>query len=207
MEPQAWNPTGADTGAIVLAAGRSRRMGADKLVAEAAGKPVIVHVVERIAAAGLPPPIVVISPEGEAVRAALAAHTVTVAVAQDSAAGMSRSLRAGIAAAPDSWHGALICLGDMPLIPADLLREMASEAGPDSIFVPRHRGRPGNPVLWGRAYFARLAALDGDAGARTLFGELVGALRFFDTADPGVAIDVDTPELLEAVQRQFTERG
>lgn len=176
-------------------------MGADKLVAELAGKPVIAHVVERIAAAGLPPPIIVITPDGEAVRSALDGHAASFAVSQRHDEGLSQSLRAGIEAAPGHWGAAFICLGDMPLIPSELIRDMAGKAELDSIFVPRHRGARGNPVLWGRRYFGLLTELGGDEGAKVLFDAHADRLRFFDTDDPGVRTDIDTPDMLEAVRR------
>jgi molybdenum cofactor cytidylyltransferase len=193
---------GTAVGAIVLAAGLSRRMGADKLLAELAGKPVIAHVVDRIAAAGLPPPLIVIPPAGDAVGSALSGHAVSFVVADRHLEGLSQSLRAGVEAAPGHWRAAFICLGDMPLIPSALIRDMASEATADSIFVPRQDGVRGNPVLWGRSYFERLAALHGDAGAKRLFEAYADRLRFFDTSDPGVRTDIDTPEMLEAVREQ-----
>jgi molybdenum cofactor cytidylyltransferase len=193
---------GTAVGAIVLAAGLSRRMGADKLLAELAGKPVIAHVVDRIAAAGLPPPLIVIPPAGDAVRSALSGHAVSFVVADRHLEGLSQSLRAGVEAAPEHWRAAFICLGDMPLIPSALIRDMASEATADSIFVPRQDGVRGNPVLWGRSYFGRLAALHGDAGAKRLFEAYADRLRFFDTSDPGVRTDIDTPEMLDAVREQ-----
>ena len=63
-------------GAIVLAAGRSTRMGAtNKLLADLDGKPVVAHVVDAIAAAGLPPPVVVVGHMAAEVGAVLGGRT------------------------------------------------------------------------------------------------------------------------------------
>jgi molybdenum cofactor cytidylyltransferase len=179
-------------GAIILAAGRSTRLGRNKLVADLAGKPVVAHVVDAVAAAGLPPPLVVLGHEADAVRAALEGRSASFVIAADFEDGMARSIAAGISAAPREWTAAIICLGDMPLVGADVLRSLATRAASDAVVVPTCRGRRGNPVLWGRDHFAELRMLQGDAGARALFPGLVDRLVEVDCADPGIHIDVDT---------------
>jgi len=187
-------------GAIILAAGRARRMGMNKLIADLWGKPVILHVVERVATAHLPPPVVVVPPDNFSLHAVLRHQDAIFAVSNRSEEGISHSIRAGVEAAPREWVAAFICLGDMPLVPPHLLREMALAAGPDSILVPRRKGITGNPVVWGRDYFPRLTALAGDAGARRLFVEFADRLVYFDTANEGIHLDIDTPEMLEALR-------
>lgn len=193
--------SGRKVGCIVLAAGRSTRMGANKLVAELAGKPVIAHAVDAIVAAGFAAPVVVLGEQPDLVQAALEGRGVVFVTAHDHAEGMARSLAAGIEAVPEDWTAAIICLGDMPMITAGLLRQLASMAGEGAIVVPRHDGHRGNPVLWGRDYFPRLAALSGDAGAKTLFAEYADRISHLDWDDDSVRIDVDRPEEL-AVARQ-----
>ena len=133
-------------GAIILAAGQSRRMGANKLVADLDGKPIIAHVADAIDAAGLPPPIVVLGHDADPVRQALRDRSAAFVLAEDHAEGMARSLAAGIAAVPSAWDAAIICLGDMPLIPPLLLRRMADKASLTSIIIPTFEGRRGNPA-------------------------------------------------------------
>ena len=133
--PQPRHP-GDAIGAIVLAAGRSTRMGgANKLLADLDGRPVIAHTVDAVLAAGLPP-VVVTGHMADAVRAALAGRAVRFVAAADYADGLSRSLAAGLAAAPAEWRAALIVLGDMPRI-------ARGDAGGDRRGGrrPRRRGR------------------------------------------------------------------
>ena len=112
--------------------------------------------------------------------------------APDHALGMGRSLAAGIAAAPPDWTGALVCLADMPWVGADVLRCLADALDtPAAVAVPVHHGRRGNPVGWGRDWFARLGGLNGDTGGRALLAT-VSAREI--TGDAGVLRDVDTPE-------------
>jgi molybdenum cofactor cytidylyltransferase len=188
----------ARTGAIVLAAGRSTRMGGPhKLLSHWQGRPLVVHAVDAIAAAGLPPPIVVLGAEADAVRAALAGCDVSFVVAEDYAEGLAHSLRAGLAAVPAAWDAALVCLADMPRLDAELLARLA--ATPGDVAVPVWQGKRGNPVRWSRRHFAALAALSGDVGGKVLLAglatppiEVAGSDAIFD--------DIDTPEALAALR-------
>ena len=70
---------------------------------------------------------------------------------------------------PATCDGALILLGDMPKVDAPVLRAlMAAFTGADAICVPVHQGRRGNPILWGKSYFAEMMGLSGDRGAKPL---------------------------------------
>ena len=182
-------------GAIVLAAGLSRRMGSNKLLALLDGKPLVAHVVDAGLAAGLPV-LVVLGNDPEAIRAALGDRAVDYVIASDHAQGMGRSIAAGIAAV--DWDAAIICLGDMPRISPDLLRLLAADATADAILIPTFEGRRGNPVLWGRNHFADLARLQGDRGGRVLFDR---PLRELPWRDAGIFADVDTPEMLATLTR------
>ncbi len=190
----------AVVGAIVLAAGRSSRMGgANKLLADLDGRPVLGHALDAIAAAGLPPPVVVVGHMADAVRAVIGARPAMIVVADDYASGMSRSLAAGLAAVPAGWRAALIALGDMPRVTAATLAALAAAAADtDAVVVPVHGGRRGNPVAWGRAHWPRLAALSGDRGARALLD--VADVTEVAVDDPGIFADVDTPEALAAIR-------
>ena len=92
----------------------------------------------------------------------------------DFADGLAGSVKAGIAAVPDNADGAMVCLGDMPLIDAQLIDRLIEAFAPDRgnlIVVPVSDGRRGNPVLWSRRFFNELMTLDGDIGARHLIAK------------------------------------
>ncbi|MDB5687681.1 MAG: nucleotidyltransferase family protein [Rhizorhabdus sp.] len=152
-------------GAIILAAGSARRMGEDKLLADLGGKPMIRYVVDAVAAAGLPMPLVAVPPGREGLVAALDGYARPIVVA-DHAEGMGRSLAAAVGAIPTDWRAVIICLGDMPFVGPALLAELASRGEEGSIVTPMFEGRRGNPVAWGCDYFADLAKLAGDRGGR-----------------------------------------
>ena len=192
-------------GAILLAAGLSRRMGAaNKLLLSLDGVPMVARVAAAIRAAGLPM-MVVLGHEADAVRAALSGYRALAGadgsaddgappafiVADKHARGIGHSLSAGMVAVPPAWTGALVCLADMPFVGADVLRRLAAAlVAPDSVAVPVFAGRRGNPVAWGRDWFPRLAALKGDTGGRAL---LASAPAVEITADAAVLRDFDTP--------------
>jgi molybdenum cofactor cytidylyltransferase len=193
-------PVTAPCGAIILAAGQSRRMGSNKLLAELDGKPLIVHVVDAVLAADLPKPIMVLGHAADDVRSALRNRAVTFITAEDHTDGMAHSLAAGIAAIPAGWQAALICLGDMPLISPALLQSLARQATSSTILVPTFEGRRGNPVLWGRDYFDELAGLRGDVGARSLFERHADRTSLVLWSNASIHGDADTPEALAALR-------
>lgn len=196
--PQPRRPQGV--GVVVLAAGRSSRMGVEhKLLADLNGAPVIARTLDAIAAAELPVPVVVVGHRAEAVQAALSGRSAHVVVATDYAEGLSRSLATGLAAAPASWQSLLVVLGDMPLVsPATLAALAAAAADADAVIVPVHHGRRGNPIAWGRAHWPRLMALTGDRGARALLDAV--DVEELPVDDPGILADIDTPAALAAVR-------
>lgn len=187
-------------GAIVLAAGQSRRMGGNKLRMLVAGKPVVRHSVDAINAALAEPAIVVTGHDADAVTAALAGARASTVHAADFDAGMAQSLRAGIIAVPAHWDAALVCLGDMPLVSEPLIRAMAQLAKTDRIIVPYTGGTQRNPVLWGRSFFAQLTTLTGDRGAKAVLADWPNHIVQFNWPRADDFRDVDTPGALAAVR-------
>ncbi len=180
---------------IVLAAGRSSRMAPRNKLLELMGREPMVRRVAAIALAGGARPVIVVTGhETQAVRAALHGLDVTVIVNLDYAQGLSTSLRAGLKALPTGIDGALILLGDMPEIEVPVLRALITAfAGADAICVPVHRGRRGNPMLWGNNYFAEMVELTGDAGAKSLAARHQDHLIEVEVASGGIFEDVDAP--------------
>jgi molybdenum cofactor cytidylyltransferase len=185
--------------AIVLAAGRSTRMGGpNKLLAEVAGKPLVRIAAEEAFASRADPVIVVTGHQRERVEQALAGLKVRIVHNPDFADGLSTSLKAGIAAVPADADGAIVCLGDMPQVRASLIDRLIAAFDPARgalIVAPTIEGKRGNPVLWSRRFFPDLAALDGDIGARHLIAAYGEALAEVP-ADAAALVDIDTPEAL-----------
>ncbi|MFG1371319.1 molybdopterin-binding/glycosyltransferase family 2 protein [Xanthobacter oligotrophicus] len=199
--PRAEGDAGQGFAAVILAAGRSARMGQgiNKLMEEVGGVPVIRRVVEAALASRARPVIVVTGHEAARIAAALDGLDVSFAHNPDHASGMASSLRAGISAVPETAAGALVVLGDMPLLGADVIDRLIAAHAPDEgrlICVPVEDGQRGHPVLWSRRYFADLGALEGDVGARHILAANQDVVAEVAIADPGAFLDVDTPQLL-----------
>jgi len=192
---------GEEVAAIVLAAGRSSRVAPRRklLLRGADGRAMVACVVDAALASRARPVLVVLGHRGDDVRAAIGDRAVEYAVAPDYAAGLSASLRAGLAAVPTSVGGALIMLGDMPLVDAatlDALVDAYDPADGRAIIQPTHDGRGGNPVLWDGQFFAAMQALDGDTGARHLLRRHADRVTKVEMPTDAVLRDFDTAESL-----------
>ena len=188
---------------IVLAAGRSTRMGVEnKLLADLGGRPMVRRVAEAALASRARPILVVTGHQRQLVRAALGGLDVTFLDNPDYAVGLSSSLKAGIGAVPADCDGALVLLGDMPLITGlHLDRLTAAFAANAGIVVPTHKGARGNPVLWPRARFAEMLQLEGDAGAKRLLAAHAREVHEVDLGTNAIFADIDTPEALAELRK------
>ena len=204
VAPPRPEPRGRPVAAVVLAAGMSSRMAPHNklLLADRSGKPMIARVLDNVLSSRARPILVVLGHRGEEVRAALGGRPVTYVGAADYAAGLSASLKAGIAAVPSEAAAALVVLGDMPLVAGRVLDRLIDAFDPDegrAIVVPTHQGRPGNPVLWGRGFFPDILGLTGDAGARGLLAHHAEVVAEIEVGDDAVLRDFDTVESLETL--------
>jgi molybdenum cofactor cytidylyltransferase len=187
--------------AIVLAAGRSARMGIEnKLLADIAGKPMVRRVVEVALASRARPVHVVTGHMAADVADALYGLDVTIVANPDYATGLASSLKAGIRALDADCDGALVMLGDMPKVTPDHLDALVAVFAPGTIVVPVHAGRQGNPVLWAARFFPELLQLKGDAGAKRLIGAHEAEMREVDLGSDAIFADVDTPAALAALR-------
>jgi molybdenum cofactor cytidylyltransferase len=183
-----------DTALILLAAGRSTRFGdADKLAQPFLHKPVAFHVVTALESMPFLVRIAVI----DGTKLDFAARGFDVIVNEDPAAGMSRSVKLGLARAREAGaHGVVIALADMPRITAAHVYRLLDTATDDDAVVASSDGvKPCPPAVFGKGRFAFLESLEGDAGAR----DLVRAGRHVVTA-PAELIDIDTPDDLERLR-------
>lgn len=202
-ETVAATPRAPKIAAIVLAAGRSSRMGAaNKLLADVDGIPMVRRVVEAAVASQAKPVIVVTGNEHGKIQAILRGCKVTFVHNPRFADGMSTSLQAGLAALPANLDGVLVCLGDMPMVTATTLDRLIAAFNPlegRAICVPTWNGKRGNPVLWDHRFFAAMANLAGDVGAKHLIGENADLVAEVAMSDDAVLTDIDTPEALAAL--------
>lgn len=176
-------------------------MGQNKLLCAWQGAPLVVYAVDAALGAGLRPVFVVTGHEHAAVAAALAGREVVLVYNPDFAQGMASSLRAGLSALGSEHDGVVVLLGDMPRVRAEHVRRLLAafeRAGPDTICVPEHEGRRGNPVLWPARDLDTLRRLSGDVGGRQLLEAAHERVLHVAMPDDAVLFDVDTPDALRA---------
>jgi molybdenum cofactor cytidylyltransferase len=199
-------PPGPKIAVLLLAAGRSTRMGGpNKLLAEIDGRPMVARVAQRLLASRARPIVAVLGARADEVDAALGQLPVARMRNPEFAQGLSTSLKCGLAALPDDLDGALVCLGDMPLVAGRHIDRLIAAFNPlegRAIVVPTRRGKRGNPVLWASRFFPEMAQVSGDVGARHLIGEHAELVAEVEMDDDAILVDIDTPEALEALRRR-----
>lgn len=187
---------------VLLAAGAGTRMGQPKaLVVGSDGRPWLHTAIDALRDGGCDHVLVVLGAQAEAARAVLGDLAVTVVVAQDWAAGMSASLRAGLLAAerhlvdhPQEIGAVVVSLVDLPDVDRRVVSRVltAVRTDPSSLGRAVYEGRPGHPVVIGLDHVPRvLAATSGDHGARDYLREQ--GLTLVECADLATGRDVDTP--------------
>jgi molybdenum cofactor cytidylyltransferase len=198
---------GRNIAAVVLAAGRSTRMGAvNKMLAEIGGKPLVRIAAEQALASRAKPVIVVTGHERERVERALSGLPVRFVHNPDYADGLAGSVKTGIGAVPAESDGAIVCLGDMPQVDSGLIDNLLAAFDPERgalVVVPSIDGRRGNPVVWARRFFNDLMAITGDIGARHLIGQYAEAVIEVPLVGKAALTDVDTPESFSAVKAEI----
>ena len=193
--------------AILLAAGRSTRMGGpNKLLAEIGGRPLVRIAAEQALASRARPVIVVTGHQRDKVEAALQGLDVRTVHNPHFADGLSTSVKTGLAAVPETADGAIVCLADMPQVSAPLIDKLVAAFDPERgalVVIPTIDGKRGNPVVWARRFFPELMGLDGDVGARHLIGRYPEAVAEVALTDTAALVDVDTPEAFDRVKGEL----
>jgi len=201
------SPRAKRIAAVILAAGRSTRMGGpNKLLAEIARRPLVRIAAEAALASRADPVIVVTGHQRAEIEKALAAMPVRLVHNPEFAKGLGTSLKAGIAAVPTQAEAAIVLLGDMPRVDAPLLNRLIASFDPDRgalVVVPTFEGKRGNPVLWSRRFFPDLMAIEGDVGARHLIGRYGEAVVEVPVEGEAAFDDVDTPEALVGIKAEM----
>lgn len=184
---------------VLLAAGRSQRMGQPKLLLPWHGIPLVQHMAQIALQSQLDELVVVVGYRAEHVRAALKGLMVHIVHNVDFLEGQSTSLRAGMDAIDDAAQAVVILLADQPLLQSAtidrLITTYSSQSTP--IVAPRYNGRRGNPVLFSNDLFTELRGITGDQGARSLLDAHEQQVSWIDVDDEGVALDIDTPDMYQ----------
>lgn len=194
-------------GVAILAAGASTRMGTPKQLLEIGGRPLLIHAVEAALASAAWPVVVVLGAQAEKIRPILAPFPVLVTENPAWSEGMAASIRAGVTTLQQfsrRLDAALIALCDQPAFSAATIAQLvaAQRASGRSIVAARYAGRHGAPALFLREHFPTLTALTGEEGARALLNDQPARVASVDL--PGLALDLDTPADVAAIQKTNT---
>jgi len=177
---------------ILLAAGAGTRFGGGKLLAKLGDGTAVGRRACANLQAAVDDVIAVVRPDDDELALELAAAGARVTFCPDAHAGMGASLAHGARAAAGA-DAVIIALADMPWIePATLQAVADALRRAEPLVVPRHRGRRGHPVGFGRVHLPALTSLGNDEGAREVIAS-APAIHWIDVDDPGVLRDVDTP--------------
>lgn len=179
---------------ILLAAGASRRMGTDKLDLSWRGAPMLEATLARWLAVPELDEILLVR---RGTAATEAWPRVRVVIAADPDAGMGSSLASAAATVPPDTEAVVVGLADMPELASSTIAALVAAwrpLGPGGIVAPTFEGQRGHPVVFGAQYLPALRALAGDQGARELLRRHADAVGLVAVTDPGVRLDLDTPE-------------
>ena len=192
---------------VVLAAGSSARMGRNKLLLRLGDESVLRRAVRRTLEAGLDPALVVLGHDAERARAELAGLACRPVVNPDPARGRSSSVRVGIDAVPPEAVAAVVVLADMPLVTAAMIAELVRRYRRDSatLVVSEYGGILAPPMLYDRALFAELRAMEGDCCGKHVVkhhrGEAIAV-----PWPPAALADLDVPADYERLQAELGGR-
>lgn len=181
--------------AIILAAGRSERMGAQKLLLPFAQSTVIERVVDAFLHASVGAAIVVTRQGDKTIRDALGVRSVVHVENPDPDADMLSSLRCGIRALPPGATALLISPGDQPSLTSTLVRQVieAFEQSRAKILVPVCQGRRGHPLVFDARYCPEVLTSFKGVGLLGLMETHASDVFEWPTSSEAVLEDLDTP--------------
>ena len=180
---------------IILAAGESRRMGYPKPLLRIGDQTFIARIVETMLEV-VPRLVIVVGAHRERVRAAIPRdERIAIVENPDYSRGQLSSLRVGLRAMQADTAGALVHLGDHPIVRADTFRAVIDSYNKSAkpIVIARHDGRRGHPVIFDRAIFGELLSAPESEGARHVVNADPSRVAYVELDDPGINLDLDTP--------------
>jgi molybdenum cofactor cytidylyltransferase len=182
--------------AILLAAGKSERMGQNKLLMPWEGGTIIGRTLDNLLASRVGEVVVVLGSRAQDMSEAIGERDVTLVLNPNFARGMSTSLATGLGMINHGARYVLVALGDQPLITPATYDQLAqaAEEGEKGIVVPVCRKKRGNPIVLSSNYIGELARATGDIGGRELLARNAKDVREVPVKDEGVVVNINTPE-------------
>lgn len=191
--------------ALLLAAGRSRRMGAFKPLLPFGDRTVIESCIAHLLKGGAEEIVVVVGHRAGEMQERLAHLPVSFAVNTEADSEMGVSIARGIEQVPLEAEAVFIALVDQPAIPSEVIHHLMLERGRTgaSLLMPEHEGRGGHPVLIDLKYRDELLNLDPERGLRAFFETHRASVLRVPVASPYVARDMDTWDDYRALHREI----
>ena len=186
------NPFGIP--AIVLAAGRSSRMGFCKLLAPLGGKTAMELILEKLREGGVGDVLVVTGHLHGAISPVCTGRGVRAVFNPRHGEGMFSSIQAGLSALPAGIPGFLLLPGDIPLVRPSTLSGILSMASPERIVIPSFLGKRGHPPFIGSSFILPLLKYEGTGGLREFLESREECIAETAVPDEGILMDMDTPE-------------
>jgi molybdenum cofactor cytidylyltransferase len=182
--------------AIVLAAGRSRRMGVQKLLLPFGGKTVIAHIVDQLTASSVDEVYVVVGYQGKQVSEGLSGRPVSIVNNSNYKSGMLSSVRCGLHAISQQCKAVLVALGDQPSVTMKLIDRMLQNfaSTEKQILVPLYDGKRGHPIICSAVYRDEILTHYNDIGLRGLLHAHNEDIFELSVETSGVLSDMDLPE-------------
>ena len=182
-----------DVAAIVLAAGRSRRMGQFKPLLPFGDRTIIDYCIDSLKRGGVEDIVVVVGHRAADLQRHLKAANVVLAVNPEPDSQRSDSVACGVSQIPSRTRAILITPVDHPAVPAAVVtRLIDSWQKGAGLVVPTWEGRGGHPVLVDSAFRNELLALDPSRGLRALFESDPGQVTRLDVDSGYIARDMNT---------------
>lgn len=195
------------TGAIILAAGMSKRMGTPKLLLPLNGAPIIYHSIALALQEKLYPIVIIAGQYIEEIRNVMKdCPEITFLYNPDYQSGIASSLKLGIGALCNQVDAAMIFLGDQPFVHEQVIRSIRTEYEKDkdkgiSIVRPRYAGQQGHPILFDSDLFGHFATIEGDEGGRSIISSHKDYLKLIDFSEHLWGMDIDTPDDYEKIRK------
>ena len=181
--------------AIVLAAGKSTRMGAPKQMLPLGDTTMLGQTLEHLHQANMEEVLLVLGAQAETIQQSLPSiPNLRTIYNPNYQQGMATSLQAGLAALGPETESVLIVLADQPFLQPQTIRRLADHSTAAKILIPTYRGKRGNPVRLHRLLFPEAMALEGDVGCRALFATHPDQIEMLEVEDEGILLDLDTPK-------------
>jgi molybdenum cofactor cytidylyltransferase len=188
---------------IVLAAGASERMGRCKALLPIGRKPAVEVVLHALREADVMPVVVVVGRHATEILSEADLGDAELVDHRDWADGRTSSIQAGLRALPEECRAVVLALVDMPYVKAATVAALVHtfEALPNSqAVIPIHQNRRGHPILLSRSLFPKIGELGPDEPLRNLLRD-ARAVEV-PVNDPGILIDLDTPEDLKKAPKK-----